>query len=214
MIKKVSVILLSTVLVACASSSIIIPDISNVDEATAKTLLAQKSLIPSIEYEFSDSIDTGLVIKSDPEIGATTKPDNKVLIYISKGPKRITTSDSNVTWEDGRDEFEYYDSGAYIEDGYFVLETEFKFHKKYELLDFEYNGGEGYGRASISDTFDKVVPLIIETEDKILDPSKLEKMTIKIPLNDLDVQKTTTLYFELNFEGKDYKMSMIASWWC
>ena len=210
MIKKFSVILLSTFLVACASSSIVIPDISKVDEATAKTLLAQKSLIPSIEYEFSDSVDTGLVIKSDPEIGATAKPDDKVLIYISKGPKRITTSDSTMTHNDSRDEYEFY--APYIEDGYFVIETEFEFHKKYELLYFDKNGGKGFGRASISDTFDKVVPLIIETEDKILDPSKLEKMTIKIPVNDLDVQKPTTLYFELNFVGKDYKMSMITSW--
>jgi len=210
MIKKVFLVFLCLVISACSNSSIIIPDISLVDESTAKTLLAQKTLIPNVQYEFSDTVNEGLVIKSIPEIGATAKPDDKIVIYISKGRKKITTLDSTMTGNDSRDDYEFY--APYIEDGYFVIETEFKFHKKYELSYFEKNGGKGFGRASISDTFDKVVPLIIETEDKILDPSKLEKMTIKIPVNDLDVKKPTNLYFELNFEGKKYKMSIIASW--
>jgi len=209
MIKKILVVLLGAFLVGCASSSIIIPDIIKVDEATAKTLLAQKSLIPSIEYDFNYAIAEGLVFKTDPEIGASVKKDDKVLIYISKGPKKIRSSNSNATWEDARDEFEFYP--PYIEDGFFVLETEFKFHKKYELLYFERDGA-GYGRASISDTFDKVVPLSVETEDKILDPSKLEELTIKIPVKDLDVQKPTTLYFTIYFEGKDYDMNISTSW--
>jgi hypothetical protein len=210
MIKKISLILLSTFLVACASSSIIIPDILKVDETTAKTLLAQKSLIPSIEYDYNYAIAEGLVFKTDPEIGATVKKDDKVIVYISKGPKKITSSDSNAGWEDSRDKFEFY--APYIEDGFFVLETEFKFHKKYELMYFDENGGAGNGRASISDTFDKVVPLRVESEDKILDPSKLEQLTIKIPVKDLDVQKPTTLYFQIYFKGKDYDMNVSASW--
>ena len=211
MIKKISVIVLSTLLVACASTSIVIPDISKVDEATAKTLFAQKSLIPSIEYEFSNTVDEGLVIKSVPEIGATAKPDDKVIIYVSKGPKKITATDSNVTWDDGRDEFQYYEH-PYIEDGYFILDVELKFYKKYELEYFEDNGNAGYGRASISDTFDKVVPVIVETEDKVLDPEDFEKLRIKIPVGDLDVKKPTTLYFQIYLKGKDYDMNVSASW--
>jgi hypothetical protein len=211
MIKKISLVLLSALLVACASSSIIIPDISKVDEATAKTLLAQKSLIPNIEYEFSDSIDAGLVIKSDPVIGSKAKPDDKILIYVSKGPKKISATDSNVTWEDGRDKFQYYQD-PYIEDGYFVLDVELKFSKNYELENFEDNGSKGYGRASISDTFDKVVPVIVETEDKLLDSKDYEKLRIKIPVGDLDVQKPTTLYFQIYFKGKTYDMNVSATW--
>jgi len=211
MVKKVSVILLSAFLVACASSSIVIPDISKVDEATAKTLLAQKSLIPNIEYEFSDSIDAGLVIKSDPAIGTTAKSDDKIIIYVSKGPKRITATDSNITWDDSRDKFQYYEE-PYIEDGYFIVDVELKFYKKYELEGFEDNGNKGYGRASISDTFDKVVPLVVETEDKILDPKDFEKLRIKIPVGDLDVQKPTTLYFQIYLKGKKYDMNVSASW--
>ncbi len=132
------------------------------------------------------------------------------MIYISKGPKKITSSDSNAGWDDARDKFEFY--APYIEDGFFVLETEFKFHKKYELMYFDDNDGAGNGRASITDTFDKVVPLRVETEDKILDPNKLEQLTIKIPVKDLDVQKPTTLYFTLYFKDKDYDMNISISW--
>jgi beta-lactam-binding protein with PASTA domain len=57
--KRILLIISSLVLVSCAASTVVIPDISSVDEATAKTLLSQKTLIPSIEYEFSDSIYKG-----------------------------------------------------------------------------------------------------------------------------------------------------------
>jgi hypothetical protein len=210
MINKISILLLGFLISACANSSIIIPDISLVDESTAKTLLAQKTLIPNIQYEFSDSIEEGLVIKSEPEIGSTAKPDDKITIFVSKGPKKIYASNSNVTWDDSRDKFQYFED-PFIEDGYFVLDVELKFYKAYELLEFE-KRNEGYGRASISDTFDKVVPLIIETEDKVLDPKDFEKLRIKIPVKDLDVQKPTTLYFQLYFKDKTYDMNISVSW--
>ena len=54
------------------------------------------------------------------------------------------------------------------------MDLEFKFHKQYELEEFDSNGGAGYGRASISDTFDKVVPVIIKADDKILDPKNMK----------------------------------------
>jgi len=209
-INKISILLLGFLISACANSSIIIPDISLVDESTAKTLLAQKTLIPNIQYEFSDSIEEGLVIKSEPEIGSTAKPDDKITIFVSKGPKKIYASNSNVTWDDSRDKFQYFED-PFIEDGYFVLDVELKFYKSYELLEFEQRN-EGYGRASISDTFDKVVPLIIETEDKVLDPKDFEKLRIKIPVKDLDVQKPTTLYFQLYFKDKTYDMNISVSW--
>jgi hypothetical protein len=208
--KKLTLIFISFLISACSNASIIIPDISLVDENTAKTLLAQKTLIPNVEYEFSDSIEKGLVVKSNPEIGATAKPDEKVTIYISKGPKKIYATNSNVSWEDSRDKFQYF-KDPFIEDGYFILDVELKFYKQYELKDFDSNGG-GYGRASISDTFDKVVPLQIETNDKVLDPKDFEQLRIKIPVNDLDVQKPTTLYFQLYFKDKTYDMNVSASW--
>jgi hypothetical protein len=208
--KKLTFIILGFFLLGCSNSSIVIPDISLVDESTAKTLLAQKTLIPNVQYEFSDSIEKGLVIKSNPEIGATAKPDQKVTIFISKGPSKIYATNSNVSWEDSRDKFQYF-KDPFIEDGYFILDVELKFYKQFELKDFDSNGG-GYGRASITDTFDKVVPLEIETSDKVLDPKDFEQLRIKIPVNDLDVQKPTTLYFQLYFIGETYDMNVSVSW--
>ena len=207
--KRISLIISSLVLVSCAASTVVIPDISSVDEATAKTLLSQKTLIPSIEYEFSDSIDKGLVIKTVPIIGSSVKQDEKVKIWISKGPRKITSSSSWVEWENGADEYDFF--APYIEDGILIIESTMKFSKKYELKDYE-NGGAGYGRASINDTFSKTVPLAIETEDKIFSANTLESFKIKIPVNDLDVQKPTTIYIEFYLTTNEYTMNFSISW--
>jgi hypothetical protein len=207
--KRILVVVASLVLVACAGSNVVIPDISSVDESTAKTLLAQKSLIPSIEYEFSDSVEKGLVIKTDPKIGSSLKQDEKVKIWISKGPRKITSSASSVEWENGADKYEFY--APYIEDGILIIDSEMIFSKKYELKDYE-NTGEGYGRASITDTFAKTVPLAIETDDKIFNAKTMESFKIKIPVNDLDVQKPTTIYIEFYLTTNEYKMNFSISW--
>jgi hypothetical protein len=85
------------------------------------------------------------------------------------------------------------------------------FSKKYELKDYE-NSGAGYGRASITDTFSKTVPLAIETEDKIFSANTLESFKIKIPVNDLDVQKPTTIYIEFYLTTNEYTMNFSISW--
>jgi hypothetical protein len=207
--KRIFILMASLALVACAGSNVVIPDISSVDESTAKTLLSQKTLIPSIEYEFSDSVEKGLVIKTDPIIGSTVKQDEKVKIWISKGPRKITSSASSVEWESGADKFEFY--APYIEDGILIIDSEMTFSKKYELKDYE-KTSEGYGRASITDTFAKTVPLAIETDDKIFSANTLESFKIKIPVNDLDVQKPTTIYIEFYLTTNEYTMNFSISW--
>jgi hypothetical protein len=56
------------------------------------------------------------------------------------------------------------------------------------------------------------VPLAIETEDKIFSANTLESFKIKIPVNDLDVQKPTTIYIEFYLTTNEYTMNFSISW--
>lgn len=226
--KKALVALLlgcSILFISCASDSssdtstpisipsVIIPDIKSVDESTAKILLAQKTLIPSIEYEFSDLIEKDLVIRTDPAIGSSVEQDQKVKIWISKGPKIIESINSTIEWSDGADDFDYY--GLRIEDGVLIIDMEITASKKYELYKYSVQN-EGFGRASISDTFSKTVPIRIITDNQYFEAKTLEEFQIQLSVNDLDVQKPTTIYIEIYFvkndRATDYKMNFSASW--
>lgn len=88
-LKKLSILALCIVLmcfgfVSCSSPKI--PDITNVDEASAKAFLSSNGLIPAIIYEYSDEVATGCVIRCEPEIGASPPKNSVVTLYISKGP--------------------------------------------------------------------------------------------------------------------------------
>jgi hypothetical protein len=187
----------------------VVPDITSVDESTAKILLAQKMLIPNIEYEFNDLINEGSVIKTDPEIGSNVTQDQKIIVYISKGPKKITSKSASVEWASPDDKFEFY--APYIDDETLVIDSEMTFSKKYILKDFSKNNA-GYGRASITDTFSKTVPLSIEKDDETFEAKTLEAFTIKIPISDLEVRRPTTIYLEFYLENRNYTMNFSISW--
>jgi hypothetical protein len=57
--------------------------------------------------------------------------------------------------------------------------------------------GTGFGEAAITDTFDKVVPLLVVFENEETPANEWQTVSIRVPLSDLDVQKPTTVYMRL-----------------
>ena len=81
------VLVIVTVLSFTSCGTVKIPQIANVDEDTAKTILASNSLIPAIKYENSEDVTKGCVIKTTPKIGSSVKKNSVVTLYISEGPE-------------------------------------------------------------------------------------------------------------------------------
>ncbi|HEX7134183.1 MAG TPA: PASTA domain-containing protein [Iamia sp.] len=61
------------------------------DEAVAA--LEELGLVAEVEEEFSDDVETGMVIGTDPGAGAEAARDSTVVVVVSKGPDLVTVPD-------------------------------------------------------------------------------------------------------------------------
>lgn len=210
------VFLLSVILSACGSSGVKIPDVKGVEEDTAETLLASKSLIPRIKYVYDNKTPEGSVVGTKPAIGNEVQVDAAVTILVSKGPAYIEALDSSISWTHisySGDDWNFY--APYIEKGTLIIECQPKFGVAMSWQD-SYDNGAGFGRASISDTFDKTVPVEVVYSKKSWSSKVRQEITLRIPLADLDVKQPTTLYLELygkvGGSDEDIKIDFSISW--
>lgn len=63
----------------------VVPDVVAVSEADAREMLTNLGLDVIVLTEFSDTVDTGKVIKTDPEAGARVAAGFDVRVFVSKG---------------------------------------------------------------------------------------------------------------------------------
>lgn len=178
-----------------------IPDISNVDVDTAKTILASKELIPNVKYEYHNC-DFGTVIRTEPSAGTEVEADTIVTIYVCKGYKyyelnsavgymKDVTGIKSFSWDDDTKGF----YAPYVKEGYLYIEMYLACTSTYELAFY----GD-FGTASINDTFDKTVLIDVLYDSKKVDNNgKKTTFTVKIPLEDLNVQKPTNIYIRFDF---------------
>lgn len=209
---------LALALASCSSPKVKVPDLSGTDVSSAKSIITGLGLVPTVEEEYSDEIEAELVISTDPVSGMEVEPNSKVKIVVSKGPSRIDSADSTITWtyvsSYGKDEWNYY--APYIEDGKLHINChDVKFSSSVKWRDPQ-SEGEGFGQASITDTFDKSVPLRIIWKKQSVSYGEKQDLEIVIPVTDLDVQKPTTLYLrlfaEINGEQQDVKLTFTITW--
>ena len=212
------VITIMLTLTGCASNQITIPDIYNVSINDGRSVLSSMGLIPQIEYIYNDSIAKDNIIYSEPSIGTPVEQGTKVVIYVSKGPSIIYSTNSYLSWNyitNGvEDDWEFY--SPYIKDNYLYIECyNVTFGTAMEWRD-RYNEGAASGTASINDTFDKVVPVKVIYEKQKYSANKSQAFTIKVPLNDLENQRPTTLYFRIGIRAKskdiDLTFNFSMSW--
>jgi hypothetical protein len=204
----------STTIPTTAENRIAIPDIADVDETTAKTILSSNTLIPSIKYVNDDVVDEGNVIKTEPAIGTKVDPNTKIVIYISTGPAYLESSDARVEWyylSDKEDKWEF--SSPYIRDGVLYIECyNVTFGCAMEWKD-PYNKGKLIGVASITDSFDKKVPVSAKYQKQSWKANESQKFTLEIPLSELSVSRPTDIYLRLyTVDDGDVKVNFYMSW--
>lgn len=191
---------------AAIDTRISIPNVYELDEATCKSLLASKGLIPKIKYDYSDYVDEGLVVYTEPEIGSLVDDGEIITVYLSKGKRYYELPHAVGYMMDvtGIDPFPWGDNGEeetkgfytpYVQEGYLYIPMYLKCSSEYDLAFY----GD-FGTASINDTFDKSVPIeVIYSSKKVDNNSGMTEFSVKIPLSDLGVQKPTNVYIEFDF---------------
>lgn len=66
-----------------------VPDVKGMSEDEAMRILTDKKLVPEFDYAFSDDVDEGDVISTDPEAGTTIEEGKTVTVIICKGTKKV-----------------------------------------------------------------------------------------------------------------------------
>ena len=210
---------------AAPVKTIKIPDIENLDVATAKTLLAGKGLIPKVEYEYHNDYDYDLVIRTKPAIGSEVEEDTPVTLYVCKGPKYYQLPDAvgYMTDVNGIEDFIWWSDAedgngtkgftdVWVEEGYLYIEMYLNCKSKYDLAFY----GD-FGTASINDTFDKTVPIKVNYDSKEVDNKGGRTwFDVKIPLSDLGIQKPTNIYIKFDFlvdgERENFEAGFDLTW--
>jgi len=186
-------------LAGCSAGGVKIPDLSGTDVDSAKTLVTNLGLVATISEEYSDTAETGLVVKTKPPAGNSVEQNTKLEIIVSKGPRIVVASDAQISWTNvsyyGDDDWNF--AAPYIEDGELKIKcSDVKLAASVKWRDTQKNG-YGYGLASITDTFDKSIPLTINWSKQYVAAGNKQDLEIVIPVTDLDVQKPTSLYLKL-----------------
>ena len=70
-----------------------VPDVTGKTAEAAMATLEDKNLTGSREFEFSNDVPSGQVIRQDPKAGKTVKEGTKVTIYVSQGTESIKVTD-------------------------------------------------------------------------------------------------------------------------
>lgn len=105
----------------------------------------------------------------------------------------IESKDSVIQWKNiyqsKDDDWQLY--SPYIRNNYLYIKTEMKLSSSMTVI------LRGFGTASITDTYDKSVPIKYEYDSSTVKMGEYQNITIQVPLSDLDNQRPTTLHCRL-----------------
>jgi serine/threonine-protein kinase len=77
------------VFVSSGRAAVTVPNTINMTEGAARALLAQQNLQATSTQQASSTIGKGLVISSDPGVGASVPPGSTVILTVSAGPATV-----------------------------------------------------------------------------------------------------------------------------
>lgn len=195
-----------------------IPDIVDADEVSAKNVVSSIGLVPKVSYEYDDNIEVGHVVSATGN--EPLQAGDALNIVVSKGPRYYELGDcvGIMTDIEGIDRFSWEDPDTkgfytiYVEEGYLYIPMYLCCTSQFPLAFYK-----DFGTASITDTFDKTVPItIIYDNNTVNNTGEKTSFTAKIPLRDLDVQKPTNIYLDFDFlvngERKTFKAAFDLTW--
>lgn len=195
-----------------------IPDIANIEESIAKTLLVSNFILPNIIYEYNDEVEKGMVIRTDPEIGTVVEKNAKIDVYVSEGKSLIDAKDGRITWDnaisDAQDTWKF--NRVYIEDKTLKINCyEVVFGVNITWLD---NVGDGklHGIAKINGKSENQVPVSAVYENQATNAGDKQAFVLEMPLSDLDIEKPNSaniiLYADVNGKSREIKVNFTFSW--
>ena len=194
-----------------------VPDIEGLDEDTAKNVLSSNGLIPNMEYVYNDAVNKGDVIGTDPGAGTVVQKNQKITVYVSKGPEYIMAADSRITWwnvGNAQDQWQFYtpyiqDNVLYIECYSVTFAANVKWHD-------DYSTGLIIGEATLNDTTSKVTPISAAYGKQSYAYNEEQSFTLQIPLKDLGVERPASadvvLYAYVNGAWKEINIRFTMTW--
>lgn len=217
--KLLSIVLVLTFILClsgCSLGSFKVPDVQDVEQSVAENILSSNGFIPSIKYEYNDITEEGNVIRTDPSCDSVTAPNSKITVYVSKGPSYVAASNSRAQWyylSSGEDTWNF--NNPYIDNGVLYINcyaVSFACPMKWQD---RYGKGEIIGIASVTDTFDKTIPVSAKYEKQSWAANETQSFILEIPLKDLDTSKPTDMYLRLytdNNSDNDVRINFFMSW--
>lgn len=172
------------------------PNVKGLSENEAKSILNGMGIHVKTRKEYSnDGVKRGYVLFQDTPAGTPMKQNSIVTLNISKGPIMIQSEQSTwyAWWVKGSngDDYDFVDGSPYIYEDTLYISLKATMNSKYKHL------WRGYGTAAINDTFDKVVPITVGYEQEEMKKGETQKITLVIPLQNLDVDRPTTISTKL-----------------
>lgn len=194
---------------------VVIPDLSGATLQVGESALASIGLVTVQSSENSDSVEAGNVIKSAPKAGESVDVGSQVKLFISKGPARITATDSYMEWVwVGNSEENWEFDTPYIQDDELVVRARPTFSRSFKWHDVTNN--QGYGVAAVNDTFDKAVPMRIDLVNEEVVSGEEQTITMRVPLSGIEVTPPTSLYMRLfidvNGRERDISLTLTMAW--
>lgn len=193
-----------------------VPDVANVDEETAKKVLTSNQLIPSITYEYSDTVIVGNVTRTEPEIGSVVEPNSKIVVYLSYGPSYVEAS--NVSVIDFGYNSNLYDTKCRVYrngDKLYIECSEFSTSWAVKEWYDPDNCGNIHGVVALNDNFYNTVSATGKYSVQTWETFDTQEFTLEISLIELGVDKPTSLYIALNEVNNAYSeviWGLLISW--
>lgn len=190
------------------------PNLKGVSAESAEQIVLRNNWIPRIYQEPNSTIPEGQVTRTNPSEGTLLEPNSSVSIYVSTGPAVIYAKDSLIAWannsSDLGDEWNF-ETPFISNDTLKINLIDVSLSIAIDWKDSTVNG-MGLGRASITDTFDKTVPISFYCGKCVFEKQEMQNLELEIPLGDLDVDQPTQIFVELYEEDFVVKLNFNITW--
>lgn len=84
------------VVISKGAESFSLPDVIGHNEEDANSILNEKDLAVKTDYEFSEDVEVGKVIRTDPQPGTTVSSGDEIKIVVSQGSENKTAEVPNI----------------------------------------------------------------------------------------------------------------------
>lgn len=182
-------------------STIIVPDIRETEEQTGENVLSSIGLVPLVIEEFSDVIEQGKIIRTDPKEKTEVDSGSKVTMFVSQGMEIVNVKDGNwyAWYVEGSQEDEYQFLSGHIEGNELILKMRVVYNSVYPMTwENVALNNYGYGNASTNDSFsEKVVPIKVYYDDFVITKGSPQNIVLRIPLEGLGTNRPVKVYTQL-----------------